>query len=161
VGLGATKSDVFYRWPTGQWYGFADWMSGYSDQLSADLCQRGGPSLKCALADFEGTSARPDLLTPEPYFDGWAVGDPSAGFFTTLVPANQGSAPVPTTIVRIDPSTGTVRRLATVALPAYWGFLEPDGNSGAALYDGALYVLGSYGPSDQATLYRIPVGEGT
>ena len=43
VGIGATRSEVFYRWPAGQWYGFADWMSGSGDQLSADLCQRGGP----------------------------------------------------------------------------------------------------------------------
>ena len=161
VGLGATKSDVFYRWPAGKWYGFADWMSGYGDQLSADICQRGGSALKCVLAGFEGTSARADLLSAEPYFDGWAVGGPSTGFFTSLVPAGEGSAPVPTTIVRIDPSTGTARRLATVVLPAYWGFLAPDGNPGAALYDGALYLLGSSGPSDQATLHRIPVPEGT
>lgn len=160
VGLGATKSDVFYRWPAGKWYGFADWMSGYGDQLWADLCQRGGPSLKCVLAGFEGTSARPDLLRPEPYFDGWAVGGPSTGFFTSLVPANEVSAPLPTTIVRIDPSTGTVHRLTTIVLPAYWGFVEPDGNPGAALYDSALYLLASSGPSDEATLYRIPVPEG-
>jgi len=161
VGLGATKSDVFYRWPSGQWYGFADWMSGYGDHLSADLCQRGGSALKCVLAGFEGANARPDLLRAEPYFDGWALGGPSTGFFTSMVPAGEGSAPLPTTIVRIDSSTGRVRRLTTVVLPAYWGFLEPDGNPGAALYDGALYLLGSSGPSDQATLYRIAVPEGT
>ena len=79
VGLGATKSDVFYRWPAGKWYGFADWMSGYGDQLSADICQRGGSALKCVLAGFEGTSARADLLSAEPYFDGWAVGGPVPG----------------------------------------------------------------------------------
>jgi hypothetical protein len=160
VGISAIASDVFYRWPSPQFNGFADWMTGYGDQLSAYVCQRPEPSVKCMLTVFQGTSDHPVLLAPEPYLDGWAVGNPTTGFFSSLVPADEGSSPLPTTLVRIDPSTGTVHRLASVVLPAYWGFLDPDGNQGAALYGGALYLLSSSGTGSQPTLYRIPVAGG-
>jgi hypothetical protein len=160
VGTGATASDVFYRWPTSQFNGFADWMTGYDDQLSADICPRPEPSVKCVLAFFQGASAHPTVLAPEPYLDGWAVGNPETGFFSSLVPAGEASSPLPTTIVRIDPATGRVHRLASVVLPAYWGFLEPDANPGAALYDGALYLLASSGTGSPPTLYRIRVAGG-
>jgi hypothetical protein len=166
VSTGATASDVFYRWTSPQFYGFADWMTGDGDQLSADVCQRPEPSVKCVLAVFQGTNDHPVVLAPEPYLDGWAVGNPITGFFSSLVPANEESSPVPTTIVRIDPSTGTVHRLASVVLPAYWGFLEPDGNPDAALYGGDLYLLSPSGSNlsgvgTQSTLYRLPVATGS
>ena len=160
VGTGATTSDVFYRWPGPQFNGFADWMSGYADELSADVCQRGGQLLKCVLAIFKRTTNRPESLVPAPNLDGWAVGNSTVGFFSSLLPANQGPSPGPTNIVRIDPSTGTVHRVVSVLLPSYWGFLEPDGNPGAALYDGNLYLLGSTGKANRATLYRVPVQGG-
>lgn len=165
VGIGATKSDTFYRWPAGKWYGFADWMTGYSGTLFADLCQRGGPSAKCVLATFQGPDSRPPRLVALPNLDGWALGNPTVGLFSTLVPAGQRSAPVPTTVVRMDPSTGSVRPLASVVLPAYWAFLGLNGNPDAALYDGALYLLSPSssnlsGAGAPATLYRIPVVTG-
>jgi hypothetical protein len=160
VGTGATTSDVFYRWPGPQFNGFADWMSGYADELSADVCQRAGPLLKCVLANFKGTTNQPAPLVPGANLDGWAVGNTTVGFFSSLVPANEESSLVPTTIVRIDPPTGTVHRVVSILLPSYWGFLEPDGNPGAALYDGNLYLLGSSGTANQATLYRVPVQGG-
>jgi hypothetical protein len=165
VGIGATQSDTFYRWPAGKWYGFADWMTGYGGTLSADLCQRGGPSTKCVLATFQGPVSRPARLVPLPNLDGWALGNPAVGLFSTLVPANQMPAPVRTTVVRIDPATGSVRPLASVVLPAYWGFLGLEGNPDATLYDGALYLLSPFssnlsGTGTPSTLYRIPVGTG-
>ena len=165
VGPGATKSDIFYRWPAGRWYGFADWMSGSGNELSADLCPRAVPSAKCVLTTFLGMNSRPTRLASLPNLDGWAVGNPTVGFFSTLVPANETSSPVHTTIVRVDPSTGSVHPLASVVLPAYWGFLGLDGNPDAALYGGALYLLSPFGPTlsgagTPSTLYRVPVASG-
>jgi hypothetical protein len=160
VGTGATASDVFYRWPSSQFNGFAEWMSGYADELSADVCQHDGQLPKCVLAIFKGTANRPTSLVPCPDLDGWAVGNTTVGFFSSLMPANEASSLANTTIVRIDPSTGKVHPVVSILLPSYWGFLGPDGNPGAALYDGNLYLLGSSGTADQATLYRVPVPEG-
>jgi hypothetical protein len=156
VGTGATTGNVFYRWPSPQFNGFADWMSGYGDQLSADLCQHATSSLTCELANFNGTSNQPSLLVPEPDLDGWAVGNTTVGFFSSLMPANDQASSVLTTIVRIDPSTGTLHKVVSVPLPGYWGFLEPDGTTSAALYDGNLYLLGSSGTADEATLRPPP-----
>ena len=118
------------------------------------------------LATFLGTSGRPAQLTSLPDLDGWVVGNSLTGFFSSLVPDNDGSSPVPTIIVRIDASTGTVQNWASVALPAYWGFLGLDGNPDAALYDGALYLLSPSGSTlsgagTQSTLYRLPVATGS
>jgi hypothetical protein len=160
VGIGATKTTVYYRWPTSQFTGFADWMGASGDQLWADICPR--PSLKCLLAVFRGPSNQPAVLAPEPNLEGWAVGNPSGGLFSALAPRNEVSpVPVPTTIVRIGPSTGALHKLATIGLPAYWSFLGSDGNPGVALYGGALYVLGSSADSGSpSTLYRIPARAG-
>jgi hypothetical protein len=49
--------------------------------------------------------------------------------------------------------------LVSILLPSYWGFLDPDGNPVAALYEGNLYLLSSSGTANQATLYRVPVQE--
>jgi hypothetical protein len=78
-----------------------------------------------------------------------------------------GAASTSTTIVKIDPSNGTETTVASVILPSYWGFLSYDGNPDAAIYDGALYLLGPPGQTPlavgatetvPATLYRVPVG---
>jgi hypothetical protein len=100
------------------------------------------------------------LLAPEPNLEGWAVGNPADGLFAALAPGTEVS-PVPTTIVRIDPSTGALHKLATIGLPAYWSFLGSDANPGAALYGPALYLLGSSADSGSpSTLYRVPARAG-
>jgi hypothetical protein len=157
VSTGASASHVFYRWPSPQPNGFAEWMTGSGEDFSADLCERDTSSLRCELANFTGKDNQPSLLVPEPELDGWAVGNATVGLFSSLAPGDEQAPSVPTTIVRIDPATGTVHALVSVPLPGYWGFLEPDGNGGAALYDGNLYLLGSSGTTDGPTLYRVPV----
>ena len=116
------------------------------------------------LTAFVGTGSRPALVASLPDLDGWVVGNSVTGFFSSLVPDNDRSSPVPTTIVRIDPSTGAVQNWASVALPAYWGFLGLDGNPDAALYGGDLYLLSPFGSNlagTRSTLYRLPVATGS
>lgn len=160
VAPGAKTAQPFYR-AGGVGQGVvANWMVGDGSSLWAEVCRRPASTDVCHILRFDGLGPGPAMTSPEiSETDDWAVGNVTVGLFSSLWPPSSaaGAPPPATTIVRVDPSDGAETKVASVMLPAYWGFLSYDGNPGAAIYDGALYLLGQLGQTNATTLYRVPI----
>jgi len=172
VGPTSRSAQPFYVAGTGGLGGgeFTNWMVGDGSALWAEVCRHLSTTNACHVLRFDRLVPRPALTSAETaQTDDWAVGNGVSGIFSSLFPSSTvtGAEPTSTTIVKIDPSNGAQTTVASVTLPAYWGELSYDANPDAALYDGALYLLGPSGQTSlpvggpetvPTTLYRVPVG---
>ena len=158
IGIGAPAAEVFDAASSTQFSGYVSWITAGGNGLWADICQRPGHR-SCAITRFNGPSPKPVFQVSDRSLTGyWIVGTPSEGFYTATQPRG---APAQTSIddnvVRVDPSTGAVKVIATVTAPEFWQGNFYSGSAEAALFGRSLYLL--VPPTNQAngTLYRVPL----
>ena len=160
VGIGASGVQVFDASPgTSQFSGDVSWVTGDGNSLWADICQR-PVGTGCVITRFNGSNPKPVFQASDHNMTGsWVVGSASQGFYSVVSPANSSNQAVNEAIVHIDPSSGAVRPIATLPLPAFWQGNFFSGSSEAALFDDAFYLLVPPGTpaGSPGALYRVPL----
>jgi hypothetical protein len=79
------------------------------------------------------------------------VGSPAVGYFTWQGPLTNGTSPG--SIVRIDPQTGTISKVAPLTVSGF----EDLGEGNAVVFDGALYIVEGSSSTQANQLVRVPL----
>ena len=114
----------------------ASWLLAEGNAVWSDICPRLAKS--CQIWGFRGPDLQPQFHVSDHGDTGeWITGSAEDGFFTSFPLKFEITDPLPTTVkselVRIDPTDGSVSRVATLQLPPFW--------SGAGVIDGGSLLM--------------------